>query len=90
MVMRDVEEKAVLGQQQPAFLDHGQGIGEEGLGDIAAKRGKRPGGEEQNEKQDAERDPGGVGDGRQRLHETSNRCRVPDGCSARVSDVVHR
>ena len=70
----DVVEEAVLGQQQPALLHHGERIGQEGLRHIAAERRIAPGGEEQHEEQDAERDAGGVGDGRQRLHAAAMRC----------------
>ena len=69
----DVAQEAVLGQEVVAFLDHREGIGQEGLGDVAAQGGEAPGRHEQNEEQDAERDAGRVRDRRERLHAAAMR-----------------
>ena len=88
----DVVEEAVLGQQQPAFLDHGERIGEEGLGHVAAERGEAPGRDEQNEEQDAERDAGGVRDRREGLHAAAMRSvqiiRLGNSCRHSAPDAT--
>jgi hypothetical protein len=52
----------VLHEEIPAFAHHRGRIGEKGRRDESAERRERPGGEEQDEKRDAERDPRAAAD----------------------------
>ena len=54
IVMPMSRRKPCLVEEVVALLDHGEGIGEEGLGDVAAQGGEAPGRHEQHEEQDAE------------------------------------
>src|SRR6185437_13999432 len=69
----DVAQETVLGQEVVAFLDHGEGIGQESLGYIATQSGEAPRGHEQNKEQDAERNAGPRRDRRERLHAAAMR-----------------
>ena len=53
---RDVLVEAMLREEQPAVIYHCERIGEERLRHIAAQRRVRPGGEEDDKEQNAERD----------------------------------
>jgi len=63
----DVLGEALLGKQRPAGSDHGDRVGEEGLGDEAAEGCERPQRDEDDEEQHAQPETRAGGDGSQWL-----------------------